>query len=115
MPITPAAFVHSGEHIDHTPSSTLTAGAVVVQGELVGIVKTDIPANTLGSIAVSGVFDFPKATGSSTARTAGQLHYWDAGAQLAVTTANSGANKLLGPAIAAAADGDATVRIRLRQ
>jgi predicted RecA/RadA family phage recombinase len=38
-----AQFIHDGEQIDYTPGSAVAAGAVVVQGELIGIAKVDIP------------------------------------------------------------------------
>jgi predicted RecA/RadA family phage recombinase len=106
-----ATFVHDGNSVDYTPGSAVTAGAVVVQGELVGVAKVDIPAGTLGALAVAGVFDFPKATGS--AITAGALCYWDATNQRA-TTSSSG-NKLIGKCVKAAADADTTVRVRMSQ
>jgi predicted RecA/RadA family phage recombinase len=108
-----ATIVHDGNSIDYTPGSAVTAGQVVVQGELVGVAKVDIPANTLGALAVTGVFDFPKATGGGTAITAGANCYWNAGAQQATTTATG--NKLIGKCVRAAADADATVRIRMMQ
>jgi len=108
-----ATFVQDGRTIDHTPGSDVAAGAVVVQGELVGVAKVPIPANTLGALAVEGVFDFPKATGGGTAITAGANCYWNAGAQQATTTATG--NKLIGKCVRAAADADTTVRIRLMQ
>jgi predicted RecA/RadA family phage recombinase len=108
-----ATFVHDGNSIDYTPSSAVAAGAVVVQGELVGVAKLDIAANALGALAVVGVFDFPKATGGGTAITAGANCYWDAANQRATTTATG--NKLIGKCVRAAADADATVRIRLSQ
>ncbi len=108
-----ATFVHDGNTIDHTPGSDVAAGAVVVQGELIGVAKVPIPANKLGALAVVGVFDFPKATGGGTAITAGANCYWNAGAQQATTTATG--NKLIGKCVRAAADADATVRIRLMQ
>jgi len=108
-----ATFVHDGSIIDHTPGSDVAAGAVVVQGELIGVAKVPIPANKLGALAVVGVFDFPKATGGGTAITAGANCYWNAGAQQATTTATG--NKLIGKCVRAAADADATVRIRLMQ
>ena len=108
-----ATFIHDGSSIDYTPGSAVTAGAVVVQGELVGVAKVPIPANTLGALAVEGVFDFPKATGGGTAITAGANCYWNAGAQQATTTATG--NKLIGKCVRAAADADTTVRIRLMQ
>lgn len=109
----PARFIHDGNSIDYTPGSAVTAGDVVVQGELVGVAKRDIPANTLGSLAVEGVFDFPKATSAGSAITAGANVYWNAGTQVATTTATG--NKLIGKITKAAADADATVRARLAQ
>jgi len=110
-----AIFIHDGAAIDYTPGANVAAGDVVVQGELVGIAKTPIAASALGALAVDGVFDLPKATGGGTAITAGAVVYWDAGASQATTSAAAGANKLLGKTIAAAADADATVRVRLSQ
>ena len=63
-----ARFIHEGNSIDYTPGSDTAAGAVVVQGDLIGVAARDIKANKLGALAVAGVFDFPKATGASTAR-----------------------------------------------
>ncbi|MCC7409095.1 MAG: DUF2190 family protein [Phycisphaeraceae bacterium] len=108
-----ATFVHDGSVIDYTPGSDVVSGAVVVQGELVGVSPRPIAANTPGVLAVAGVFDFPKATGASTAITAGANCYWDAGNHQATTTATG--NKLIGKSVRAAADADATVRIRLMQ
>jgi len=109
----PTRFIHDGNSIDYTPGSAVTAGDVIVQGELVGIAKRDIAANALGSLAVEGVFDFPKATGAGTAITAGANVYWNAGAGQATTT--SAGNKLIGKTTKAAADADATVCARLAQ
>jgi predicted RecA/RadA family phage recombinase len=110
-----ATYVQHGDSIDHTPGADVAAGDVVVQGELVGIAKTAIAANALGAIAVVGVFDLPKATGVGTAITAGAKAYWDAGNSVATTDDDTGNNKLLGKTIAAAADDDVTVRVRLSQ
>ena len=110
-----ATFIHDGKAIDYTPGSNVTAGQVVVQGELAGVAKVDIAANALGSLAVTGVFDFPKATGTGTAITAGANCYWDATDGQAKTDSETGANKLIGKCVKAAADADATVRVRLSQ
>ncbi len=110
-----ATYVQHGDAIDYTPGADVAAGDVVVQGELVGIAKTAIAANLIGAIAVSGVFDVPKATGASTAITAGANVYWDATNSVATTDDDTGNNKLLGKTALAAADGDATVRVRLMQ
>ena len=113
--MTTATFRHEGAAIDHTPGAAVAAGDVVVQGDLIGVENADIPANTLGALAVEGVFDFPKATGVGTAIAVGSIVYWDAGAQEATTSAGAGANKELGKTVTAAGDNDATVRVRMSQ
>ena len=105
-----ARFIHDGNSIDHTPGADVSAGDVVVQGDLIGIA-----AGTLGALAVTGVFDVSKATGADTAIAAGAKVYWDAGNGVATTDENAGANKYLGKTVAAAGDDDATVRVRLEQ
>jgi len=110
-----ATFIHDGKSIDYTPPADVAAGAVVVQGELVGVARTPIAANALGSVAVEGIFDFAKATGAGTAIAAGANCYWDVADSQAKTDAEGGANKLIGKCVKAAVDADTTVRIRLSQ
>ena len=111
----PAKFVQEGGSIDYTPGADVLTGAVVVQAELVGVAQGPIKANQLGSLAVSGVFDFPKALGAGSAIPAGTNTYWDAAAQNATKNAAAGANKLIGKAVKTTVDADTTVRIRLLQ
>jgi predicted RecA/RadA family phage recombinase len=106
-------FVQQGAAIDYTPGADTPAGTVVVQGDLVGVTRVDLKAGQLGTLAVEGVFDFPKATGTGNGFTAGQLAYWDNTNDVATKTATG--NKLIGKAVRAAAEADATVRIRLSQ
>jgi predicted RecA/RadA family phage recombinase len=108
-----AIFVHEGASIDYTPGADVAAGDVVVQGDLVSVAKFDIKANVLGSLYVVGVFDFAKATGGGTALAAGTTVYWDDAANVATST--SAGNKQIGKVVKAAADGDATVRVRMTQ
>ena len=110
-----ATFVHDGNAIDYTPSVDVAAGDVVVQGDLVGIANLDIPRNTLGALAVTGVFDVPKLANTGAAIAAGAKVYWDAVNSVATTDTGEGANKYLGKTVRAAADADATVRVRLEQ
>lgn len=110
-----ATFVQRGDTIDYTPGSAVAAGDVVVQAELVGVAVQPIAADELGALAVSGVFDFPKAAGGGTAIAAGDPCYWDVADQEATEDADTGTNKLLGKCVKAAADADTTVRIRLDQ
>jgi predicted RecA/RadA family phage recombinase len=106
-----ATFIHDGNSIDYTPGSTIAAGDVVVQGDLVGVAKRDIPANVLGALAVTGVFDVLKLQGPGITFDLGQLVYWDAGQKKA--TPSGAPNKLMGKAVRGAGMGDTTVRIRL--
>ncbi len=108
-----AVFRHDDGSIDYTPGADVAAGDVVVQGELVGVAKLDIKANTLGALAVTGVFDFAKATGVGSGISAGANLYWDDTNNVATTT--SSGNKLVGKVVKAAADADTTVRARLMQ
>jgi predicted RecA/RadA family phage recombinase len=108
-----ATFVQEGGAVDYTPSADVAAGDVVVQGDLVGVAGRPIAANALGALAVGGVFEFPKATGTGKAIAAGKKVYWDATNKQATET--SSGNTFLGKTIAATADADATVRVRLSQ
>ena len=103
-----ARFVQKGESIDYRPDTPVAAGDVVVQDNLVGIARLDIPAGTLGSLAVVGVFDIAK---DSSAVAAGNAVYWDAEAKKA-TTAKTG-NQYLGKAILDADASGETVRVLL--
>jgi predicted RecA/RadA family phage recombinase len=106
-------FLNEGNAIDYKPAADGAAGDVVVLGELVGIANAPIKANTLGALAVAGVFEFPKTAGAGTAITAGTKLYWDAVVKVATATVD--ANKFIGKATADAADADAKVRARLSQ
>lgn len=106
-------FVQQGAAIDYTPGADTPAGTVVVQGDLVGVTRVDLKSGQLGALAVEGVFDFPKATTAGTGFTAGQLAYWDNTNDVATKTETG--NKLIGKVVRAAADADATIRIRLSQ
>ena len=108
-----ATYVGEGSTIDHTPVSDIAVGEVVVIGEFVGVARTEIKANALGSLAVEGVFDFAKESGGGVTFAAGAVAYWDNTNNLAVATDNSGANKRIGKVVVAAADADSKVRVRL--
>ncbi len=106
-----ATYVHSGCAVDYTPGTAVAAGDVVVQGDLVGVVKRPIAANELGAVEVAGVFDFAKNTG--VAYSIGTILYWDDTNNVVTTTATG--NKQIGKSVRAAASADTTVRVRLSQ
>ena len=110
-----ATFVQDGESIDYTPTAAVAAGDVVLQGDMIGVARTPIAANALGSLGVYGIYDFPKATGAGSGIAAGANVYWDVADKQAKTDSETGANKLIGKVVRAAADADATVRVRFVQ
>ena len=106
-----ATFLNEGIAVDYTASSAVTAGDVVVQGDLVGIAKRDIAAGAKGALAIRGAFRITKE--AELAIAAGEVVYWDASGKCVTKTSEG--NTLMGKAIAAAADSDATVDIILNQ
>lgn len=111
-----ATYVHEGARVPYTPSgAAVSPGDVIVQNTLIGIATNDIADGQLGSLAVEGVFDFPKATGAGTAIAAGKVVYWDAADSQAKEDSETGANEKLGVTVAAAADADTTVRVLLER
>ena len=106
-----AVYVQEGDLVDYTPSSAVSAGDVIVQGDLVGVAPRPLAVNELGSLIVFGVCDFAKNTG--VAYTVGTTLYWDDTNN--VVTATATGNKLVGKSIRAAASADTTVRVRLSQ
>ncbi len=108
-----AKYVQTGDAVDYTPAADVKAGDVVILNDLTGVAKLDIKAGKLGALAVTGVFEFPKATGAGSAIAAGAKVWWDAAVKQATTVAL--AQGYLGKAVKAAADADAAVRVRLSQ
>ena len=109
-----AVFVHDGAAIDYTPTADVAAGEVVVLGDLVGVAKQPIPANTPGALAVEGVFDFP--TESLSGWAVGVLAYWDFNHQRATWDDAEGDNKLLGKVVLVdSRPGSPRVRVRMSQ
>lgn len=111
----PAKFIQDGAALDYTPVADTPAGTIVVQGEMVGVTRVDLKASQLGSLAVTGVFEFPKALGVGSAIPIGTLTYWDAGGQVATKNAAAGANKLIGKCVKTTVDADTVVRVRMSQ
>ena len=104
-----AKRVYTGDSMPHTPSSAVTAGDVIVQGELTGIAPVDIAANALGSLDIEGIFEV--ACKSADVVTVGAVLYWDATEEEATLTATG--NKVLGFATTAAGDGVVLVEVKL--
>lgn len=104
-----ASYVQDGDVIDHTPSSAVAAGEVVVIGAIVGVAPRPIAANALGAVQIEGVHRFAKDSSNITAGAA--VNYYAASG--VVTTASTGV--ACGHAVAAAASGAATVDVLINR
>ena len=69
-----ARYVQKGENIDFRPTENVKAGTIFPFNGFVGITRLDIRAGELGALAVSGVFESPKA---DEAIDVGDPVYWD--------------------------------------
>lgn len=103
-------YIESGELLGYTvgASETVTAGDVVIKGEIIGVALGTGTEGSVVTIKTTGVFELPKATG---AITLGAKVYWDATNSVVTTTATG--NTLIGSAWSAQASADATVKVRL--
>lgn len=94
-------FTQPGKVIQHTAAAALSAGDVVIVGNLVGVALVDMAIGETGSVSISGVHTLPKVTG--TAWTQGAVLDWDDSlGAFATTIVTPAAGDLEGGAIAAA-------------
>ena len=89
--------------------AAIAAGSVVAMGKRIGIALTDIPTNSVGAVAVTGVYTIAKLATDDVSQ--GELLYWDPANNRLTET--PGALNLAGFAAAPAGAGVATVRIKI--
>jgi len=70
-----ARYIQKGESIDYRPENDVKAFTIVPFPGFVGITRLDIRAGELGALAVTGVFESPKA---AEAIDVGEAVYYDA-------------------------------------
>ncbi len=108
-----ATYVSKGDTIDYTPGADVAAGDVVVisgtNSKIVGVALSDIKSGKQGAVAVSGVFEFVKA--SADVIDIGEKVYWHT-TNLNVTEVATGA-VLLGNAVETKGNGATTIKVRL--
>ena len=104
-------FIQHGETLTLAAPYAVTSGAGALVGSIFGVAANDYGNGDEGEFQVAGVFDLIRETGASTGWTQGALIYWDNTNKRVTKTV--GTNKLIGVATRAAADGDATGRVRL--
>jgi len=93
-------YVQQGAILDHTAASAITGGDPVVMGDSVGIAVGDIDSGGGGSVAVEGVYQVTKASG--TAWTQGDALDYDASAGAFDKDISGASGDVTGCAIAAA-------------
>lgn len=104
-------YVQKGETLTLTAPYAVSSGGGALVGSVFGVAANDYGNGEEGEFQVAGVFDLTRETGASTAFSQGALIYWDNTNKRITKTV--GTNKLIGVAVRAAADGDATGRVRL--
>lgn len=104
-------YVQSGDVVTVPAPAALASGAGALVGTMFGVAQHAADNGAVVALAISGVFDLPKA--ASQAWTVGAAIYWDNTAK-ACTTVSSG-NTKIGVAIAAVGSGagETTGRVRL--
>ena len=70
-----ARYIQKGESIDYRPETNIRAKTIVPFPGFVGVTRLDIRAGELGALAVTGVFESPKA---AEAIDVGEAVYYDA-------------------------------------
>jgi|GEM_PF-698052 len=111
-----AIFVQDGHSIDYTPASAVESGDVVMFGDQPMVASRAIAASTLGSLSAQGVWDVLKDTSTIVL---GDSIYWHTTGTPVGGAATGAANNvavggyLMGQAVAAAATGVTTVRVKM--
>ena len=105
-------FLQTGEVLAVAAPQNLKSGDVVVVGALAGVAVEDALSGTQVAIAAEGVFAIAKTSGAVFA--AGDKVGWNATTSKAVVSSTF-STPLVGVAVAAAASGDATVKVAINQ
>jgi predicted RecA/RadA family phage recombinase len=101
-------YVQKGQNLTLTAPRALASGDGFVVGAIFAVASAAAAQGAPVVGVTEEVFTLPKAAG---AITQGQRLYWDNTAFNLTTTATN--NTLVGPAVTAAASGDATVAVKL--
>jgi predicted RecA/RadA family phage recombinase len=110
-------YIESGEVKDHVLSGTVASGAVVEIGDMVGVALGKGVSGDTVSVALEGVFEVPKVTGSGKAFTLGQKVYSKGDGNVTPDATDGGSPavnyKLAGYAWIAASTSATTVQVKL--
>lgn len=103
-------YIQPGELIPVIAPANVKSGDLIVVGAFAGVCAYDADLGEEVEIALTGVFEFPKASGEINAAAP---VWWDATTNHNVVNASSAGLFPIGVAVEHAATGDATVRVRL--
>lgn len=101
--------IASGEILTLTAPYAVASGEGALVGSIFGVATATVANGAVGEFVLEGIVEIKKT--SAQAWTVGALIYWDNTAKEATTTAST--NKLIGVAVAAAANPTAVGRVRL--
>ena len=101
-------YIQRGDVVTLTAPYTVTSGSGALVGSIFGVAVNDTTNATSGEFLIEGVVSITKDTSTFSQ---GDLVYWDDSAKKATSTTST--NKLIGVAVAAAATGVATLKVRL--
>jgi predicted RecA/RadA family phage recombinase len=104
-----------GDVYDYTvpTSTTIISGQAFLIGERLAVAIVGGVSGDIVPCQVEGVFTINKATGGGKSFTQGQKVYWDDTAKVVDVTDNTGANKMIGWAYAAASTAATTLDVDL--
>ncbi len=106
-----ATFVQKGDNIDYTAGADIAYMDVVALTDRIGVALENIANGATGTVTLTGVFDFPAATGSGKGLTVGQKVYWDTTNSVITPTATD--NIFAGYAVAAKTTTAEVARVRI--
>ena len=99
------------DRIQHTPSSAIEAGDVVVVGELVCFAPDAIAAGELGTLYTEGVYLMPRTSFQLGGIPAGAVVYWKESEKGIVIKPQGSANKRCGWAIEGSPQGPTPILV----
>ncbi len=102
-------FIQNGKTITLAAPYAVTSGDGLLVGSIFGVASNDAANTAEVEVALEGVFSLKKT--SAQAWTVGAVIYWDDTNKVCTTTAST--NKLIGTAVAVAANPSATGIVRL--
>lgn len=103
--------VADGHIIDVTAAANTNSGQFLLVGSMYGVAQNKALTGETVSLRIGGVWTLPKTNAASNAFTVGAKVYWDN--TNAKVTPSATSNTMIGVAVLAAANTDATARVRI--